>query len=316
VKLDEYERQKKEREHRKKQEATSLEETKEQIVDLEKKLTNLKDEKHMLFLTLKKVLNEDDSRRRRDDEMYGAAPQHPQVLPLTGHTAHNQHMFMNPQSRQPGHASAHYMKPQMPGLPTHQVKRQRSPSPTRATINAVNSAYFRPSPLSHPRIPAVSSVYGHPPVASGGAPTYALSSASGGSVYPFQVSQPSREEVDRKQVYLAQPGRYMQQMESAAAAAAAAKQVSGYGRDDQRSRLAMPPSGQPVALTTSRPGQIGTISSGFPLRASAANSLINTVAPSLASRQAAAVFSAAQMVASQQGQAAAQRFYQGVGREH
>ena len=154
-------------------------------------------------------------------------------------------------------------------------------------------------------------------MASGGTPTYALSTSSGGGVYPFQVSQPSREEVDRKQVYLAQPGRYMQQMESAAAAAAAAKQVSGYGgREDQRSRLAMPPSGQPVALTTSRPGQIGTISSGFPLRASAANSLINTVAPSLASRQAAAVFSAAQMVASQQGQAAAQRFYQGVGREH
>ena len=68
---------------RKKQEATSLEETKEQIVELEKKLTNLKDEKHMLFLTLKKVLNEDDSRRRRDDEMYGAAPQHPQEPFLT-----------------------------------------------------------------------------------------------------------------------------------------------------------------------------------------------------------------------------------------
>lgn len=315
VKLDEYERQKKEREHRKKQEASSLEVTKEQIVELEKKLTNLKDEKHMLFLTLKKVLNEDDSRRRRDDEMYGAAPQHPQVLPLTGHNAINQHMFMNPQSRQPGHASAHYMKPHMPGLPTQQVKRQRSPSPTRATINAVNSAYFRPSPLSHARIPAVSSVYGHPPVASSGNPTYALSSASGGGVYPFQVSQPSREEVDRKQVYLAQPGRYMQQMESAAAAAAAAKQVYNSERD-QRSRLAMPPTGQPVALTTSRPGQIGTISSGFPLRASVANSLVNSVAPSLASRQAAAVFSAAQIVASQQGQAAAQRFYQGVGREH
>ena len=35
-------RLKKEREHRKKQEATSLEETKEQIADLERKLANLK----------------------------------------------------------------------------------------------------------------------------------------------------------------------------------------------------------------------------------------------------------------------------------
>ena len=67
------------------------------------------------------------------------------------------------------------------------VKRPRSPSPTRATMNAVNSAYFRPSPLTHPRIPAVSSVYGHPPVASGQS-TYALSTSSGG-VYPFSVSQ-------------------------------------------------------------------------------------------------------------------------------
>eukprot|EP00088_Acartia_fossae_P037292 TRINITY_DN3845_c0_g1_i1.p1 TRINITY_DN3845_c0_g1~~TRINITY_DN3845_c0_g1_i1.p1 ORF type:complete len:426 (+),score=156.85 TRINITY_DN3845_c0_g1_i1:114-1280(+) len=349
VRSEEYERLKKEREHRKKQEATSLEETKEQIVELEKKLTNLKEEKHMLFLTLKKVLNEDDSRRRRDDEMYGGgAPQHPPVLPLTGHTPHNQHMFMNPQSRQPSHAAAHYMKQHLPGLQAQQVKRPRSPSPPRTIINAVNSAYFRPSPLSHARIPAVSSVYGHPSaVASGGgAPTYALSTSSSGSVYPFSsasqaaaaAAAANREEVDRKQVYLSQPGRYIQQIESAAAAAAASKQQppAGYAseRDRQASRLAaaaaaaaLPPGaaggrgppGQPVALTTSRPG--GPISSGgFPLRASVANSLINTVAPSLSSSQAAAVFSqaaaAAQIVASQQNQAAAaQRFYQGV-RDH
>ena len=109
---------------RKKQEATSLEETKEQIVELEKKLASLKDDKHMLFLTLKKVLNEDDSRRRREtDEMYGGGVQHPPVLPLAGHVQHNPHagMFMNPQSRQPGHAASHYMKPhQMPGLPPAQ----------------------------------------------------------------------------------------------------------------------------------------------------------------------------------------------------
>jgi len=315
VKSEEYERLKKEREHRKKQEATSLEETKEQIVELEKKLASLKDDKHMLFLTLKKVLNEDDSRRRREtDEMYGGGVQHPPVLPLAGHVQHNPHagMFMNPQSRQPGHAASHYMKPhQMPGLPPpQQVKRARSPSPPRAPMNAVNSAYFRPSPHSHARIPAVSSVYGHPSAVASGQPTYALSTTSGG-VYPFPVSSaqsaPSREEVDQKRVYLSQLGR-MQQMESAAAAAAAASKAPGYDRiADSRSRLAAmqssPVGGQPVALTTSRPGQ-AAISSGFPLRASVANSLINTVAPSLASRQAAAAF---QIAASQQSQAA--RFY-------
>ena len=54
-KSEEYERLKKERENKKKQEASSLEETKEQISQLEQKLTNLKEEKHQLFLTLKKV---------------------------------------------------------------------------------------------------------------------------------------------------------------------------------------------------------------------------------------------------------------------
>lgn len=40
-------------------------ETREQILLLEKKLSQLKDEKHLLFLRLKKVLNEDDNRRRQ-----------------------------------------------------------------------------------------------------------------------------------------------------------------------------------------------------------------------------------------------------------
>ena len=41
--------------------------TKEQIGDLEEKLSSLKKEKHQLFLTLKKVLNEDETRRRKDN---------------------------------------------------------------------------------------------------------------------------------------------------------------------------------------------------------------------------------------------------------
>ena len=44
-----------EREHKKKQEALTLEDTKEQISNLETKLTQLKEEKHQLFHTLKKV---------------------------------------------------------------------------------------------------------------------------------------------------------------------------------------------------------------------------------------------------------------------
>ncbi|KAJ8963175.1 hypothetical protein NQ318_018640 [Aromia moschata] len=43
----------------------TLGETREQITQLESKLTQLKEEKHQLFLQLKKVLNEDDNRRRQ-----------------------------------------------------------------------------------------------------------------------------------------------------------------------------------------------------------------------------------------------------------
>ena len=66
--LLQFERQKKlEREHKKKQEAQTLEETKEQIVQLEQKLSNHKQEKHKLFQTLKKVLYEDETRRNRSE---------------------------------------------------------------------------------------------------------------------------------------------------------------------------------------------------------------------------------------------------------
>ena len=49
------ERIKREREHKKKQEALTIEETKEEIANIEAKLQQLKEEKHQLFHTLKKV---------------------------------------------------------------------------------------------------------------------------------------------------------------------------------------------------------------------------------------------------------------------
>lgn len=61
----ENERQRKERERQQKQDVMTLGETREQISQLEQRLAQLKDEKHQLFLQLKKVLNEDDNRRRQ-----------------------------------------------------------------------------------------------------------------------------------------------------------------------------------------------------------------------------------------------------------
>ncbi|XP_011312435.1 G protein pathway suppressor 2 isoform X1 [Fopius arisanus] len=61
----EEERQRKERERQQKMDVMTLGETREQISVLEAELSQLKDEKHQLFLQLKKVLNEDDNRRRQ-----------------------------------------------------------------------------------------------------------------------------------------------------------------------------------------------------------------------------------------------------------
>ncbi|XP_011505088.1 PREDICTED: G protein pathway suppressor 2-like [Ceratosolen solmsi marchali] len=60
----EEERQRKERETQQKQNVMTLGETREQISTLESELTQFKNEKHQLFVQLKKVLHEDDNRRR------------------------------------------------------------------------------------------------------------------------------------------------------------------------------------------------------------------------------------------------------------
>lgn len=60
----EVERQRREREDQQKEQEMTLEETKEQVAQSESKLSQLKEDKHQLFLQLKKVLNEDDTRRK------------------------------------------------------------------------------------------------------------------------------------------------------------------------------------------------------------------------------------------------------------
>lgn len=61
----EVQRQRREREQKQKQDVMTLGETREQISALEARLAALTEEKHQLFLQLKKVLNEDDNRRRQ-----------------------------------------------------------------------------------------------------------------------------------------------------------------------------------------------------------------------------------------------------------
>lgn len=61
----EEERLRKEREAREKQDVMTLGETREQIQLLDDKLSSLRNEKQQLFLQLKKVLNEDDNRKKQ-----------------------------------------------------------------------------------------------------------------------------------------------------------------------------------------------------------------------------------------------------------
>lgn len=127
----EEERLRKEREAREQQDVMTLGETREQIIQLETKLTQLKEEKHQLFLQLKKVLNEDDNRRRQ------LVKENENILSI--------------QTLPPG-TIVHqpiYLPQNIPrGVPTMPqqgfkiaVKRQRSPSPPPSVVP--NSLYHQ-----------------------------------------------------------------------------------------------------------------------------------------------------------------------------
>ncbi|XP_023030511.1 uncharacterized protein isoform X2 [Leptinotarsa decemlineata] len=127
----EEERLRKEREAREQQDVMTLGETREQISQLETKLTQLKEEKHQLFLQLKKVLNEDDNRRRQkeNNEMIALQALPPNMV--------HQQLYIQQQHQQP-----HQQQPQssrLAPMPQQQApmqqsafkttKRTRTPSP-------------------------------------------------------------------------------------------------------------------------------------------------------------------------------------------
>ncbi|XP_013098721.1 serine/arginine repetitive matrix protein 1 [Stomoxys calcitrans] len=119
----EQDRQRKEREARERQNDMTLEETRGQITKLEQKLTELQNQKQQLFLQLKKVLNEDENRKKqqKDNEMYAM-----QALQAQAASAAPQpQVFLPPKIQQ--HTMPVLTKP--PNNPP--VKRGRSPSPTQ-----------------------------------------------------------------------------------------------------------------------------------------------------------------------------------------
>ncbi|CAH0386296.1 unnamed protein product [Bemisia tabaci] len=132
----EEERQRKAREKQAMKDGMTLAETREEITLLENKLARLKDEKHQLFLQLKKVLNEDDNRRRQIVKetnammgIQGYPVAHPPPLFLQQNIAQNQ-LYKVP-------ASHSLLQPST-------LKRPRSPSPPPSAYRQGYS--FKPAP--------------------------------------------------------------------------------------------------------------------------------------------------------------------------
>ncbi|ODM93902.1 G protein pathway suppressor 2 [Orchesella cincta] len=159
----EVERQRKERERQQKQDSMTLSETREQIAALEGRLSELKDEKHQVFMQLKKVLNEDEVRKRQlisqeqtrfDMGRYLELGKWAIMLRNANDTGGPQ-MFLQqvtltrpptavykgvPVSHQPAPHSSHTL------LPPGGLKRSRSPSPPLHQSNNYKFGPFKPPP--------------------------------------------------------------------------------------------------------------------------------------------------------------------------
>ncbi|XP_005179673.2 trithorax group protein osa [Musca domestica] len=118
-------RQRKEREARERENDITLEETRGQITKLEQKLTELHNQKEKLSLQLKKVLDEDENRKKqqKDNETMYAM----QALQAQTTSAPQQQVFLPPARVQHHQQIPVLTKP--PNNPP--VKRGRSPSPTQ-----------------------------------------------------------------------------------------------------------------------------------------------------------------------------------------
>lgn len=150
----EEERLRKEREAREKQDVMTLGETKEQIQMLEKQLQELRNEKQQLFLQLKKVLNEDDNRKRQmkeSVEMFAIhnIPQQQIFLPQRTPTAmppHQQHLIHK--STPPVNVAKRTHSPSPQGYYKQSNASQAYPPP-----QPQKSQYCPPGPLFYPSNP-------------------------------------------------------------------------------------------------------------------------------------------------------------------
>lgn len=197
------ERRKQEQEKlRKKREAESLtlEQTKEQINTLESKLVSLRAEKHDLFLQLKKVLNETESRRKQIKEhemrvtMNDYAMNHPShhqypPLPLGSHMLQVQGAPLHGRPTMLGDKMYRAQTP--PGPPVQGIKRPRSPSPPIVELypqHSVQASHYPPAAFAAAAAAGSYRPRGHPAYTSAQASSSAFISQaqSAGAGYPHR----------------------------------------------------------------------------------------------------------------------------------
>ncbi|XP_071568682.1 uncharacterized protein [Temnothorax nylanderi] len=283
----EEERLRKERERQQKQDVMTLGETREQISNLDNELSQLKAEKHQLFLQLKKVLNEDDRRRQLIKET-----RFPSVCsevsttvggyPATGpRVVHSQLFLPLPRSNSPLYKVA-------VGTPTHllqggTLKRTHTPSPP-PTASPYHTYGYKPPPS----IPS----YNPPPPKSEEAARRSgdaravlwnknnqysasnfYSAPSGQSVYSYSapVSQPSRESSESaKPVYLSGGRAPLATHQTAYVTNLHSMEHKSYGDDKFYLRPTNHVTVHGGAIPIQQPPQgakTGGITSGYPVRA-------------------------------------------------
>ncbi|XP_064540277.1 uncharacterized protein LOC135429752 isoform X2 [Drosophila montana] len=145
---EEYERQceelrlRREREARERENNLSLAETRGEISRLDEQLADLHQKKHQLVVQLKKVLNDDETRKKQAKENELFALQQVQAMQQAAASAATAQVFLT--SSRIHHQLPLLQKPATPGSQTTSVKRGRSPSPP----SQQHQAYYK-SPANY-----------------------------------------------------------------------------------------------------------------------------------------------------------------------
>ncbi|XP_055382459.1 G protein pathway suppressor 2 [Condylostylus longicornis] len=191
----EEERLRKEREARERQDVMTLGETREQISKLEIKLNDLKNEKQSLFLQLKKVLNEDENRKKqqqqKDSEMFAQM-----------HNAPHAQVFLPPRQQ---------------NIVKTGIKRARSPSPPQGPQNAYyKGTQYSPKIDDGRRAPDVSRVLWKQPPGQYQNPPGTLFYQTTANPPPNdgrtqQIIYPAYTPIPLRQTYLDIPAQALQQ---------------------------------------------------------------------------------------------------------